>query len=496
MLAIEDWRRHWGIKRDPFLSKDAEHDSILLERGVAAAHPEFEKVLGEVGSLGPSIVFGEKGSGKSGLRMMVKQRLEEWNGAHPDRRVLVLQYIDFNPYLEHLARIQEKVRPKKRTPWSLADHVDAILSLGVTRLVDLILGGQVDAKALGGKQRTELLLLAGLYHSSEQRTTNDVVRKLRSKLKGPIRGSMARRFALLLAIAAVFIGIGWGAALVPELESARQWIVDRPWIVAVVFGAWLLGELWSQLRIATLARAPKRSVRILPSEASALRGVLREVRGRDRAEFALPHDRDEESRFKLLKHFLHISDQLGYPSVAVLMDRVDEPGSVAGQASVMRGFVEPMVNLKFLTLKELSLKLFLPIELREIERTASSDTMKQMRFDRWHVVEELRWSGSELFDIADRRLAASMGEGAEELHLDALFGADVGRVLLERTLGTLGTPRLVFAFLNDLFQEHARSLPADPGSDATEWMVGRPVFERVSGHWLDKAGAQRRLLNG
>ena len=89
-----------------------------------------------------------------------------------------------------------------------------------------------------------------------------------------------------------------------------------------------------------------------------------------------------------------------------------------------------------------------------------------------------------------------MGEGAEELHLDALFGADVGRVLLERTLGTLGTPRLVFAFLNDLFQEHARSLPADPGSDATEWMVGRPVFERVSGHWLDKAGAQRRLLNG
>ena len=38
--------------------------------------------------------------------------------------------------------------------------------------------------------------------------------------------------------------------------------------------------------------------------------------------------------------------------------------------------------------------------------------MKQMRFDRWHVVEELRWSGPELYDIADRRLTSSLSEGS------------------------------------------------------------------------------------
>ena len=50
--------------------------------------------------------------------------------------------------------------------WRLSDHMDAILSLGVTQLVDLLTTEKVDLSVLSLDQRRDLLLLAALYDAS------------------------------------------------------------------------------------------------------------------------------------------------------------------------------------------------------------------------------------------------------------------------------------------------------------------------------------------
>ena len=47
-----------------------------------------------------------------------------------------------------------------------SDHMDAILSLGVTKLVDLLTTEKIDLSVLSLDQRRDLLLLAALYDAS------------------------------------------------------------------------------------------------------------------------------------------------------------------------------------------------------------------------------------------------------------------------------------------------------------------------------------------
>ena len=75
----------------------------------------------------------------------------KWPAASPlhnaqpqNSRLFVIEYDDFNPFLDHFAdRLSAR---KQRDParvlaeWKLWDHMDAILSLGVTSLVDRLLG--------------------------------------------------------------------------------------------------------------------------------------------------------------------------------------------------------------------------------------------------------------------------------------------------------------------------------------------------------------------
>ncbi len=88
------------------------------------------------------MVFGEKGSGKTALRLQIARHLTDYNAEHPEHQVFVVQYDDFNPFLD---RFRERFSGRRRRAdrvleqWRLWDHIDAILSLAVTQLVDRIL---------------------------------------------------------------------------------------------------------------------------------------------------------------------------------------------------------------------------------------------------------------------------------------------------------------------------------------------------------------------
>jgi hypothetical protein len=75
--------------------------------------------------------------------LQVARHLRQHNRQHPDRRLFVIQYDDFNPFLD---RFRDKLGSRQRRradrvlkEWKLWDHMDAILVLGVTGLVDGIL---------------------------------------------------------------------------------------------------------------------------------------------------------------------------------------------------------------------------------------------------------------------------------------------------------------------------------------------------------------------
>src|SRR5205085_4719871 len=90
-----------------------------------------------------AIVFGEKGSGKTAIRLQLADRVAAYNAAHPTARCLWIGYDDLNPVLgRYCGRAKVEKKPNLTETLGklrLVDHIDAILSLVVPALVDAML---------------------------------------------------------------------------------------------------------------------------------------------------------------------------------------------------------------------------------------------------------------------------------------------------------------------------------------------------------------------
>src|SRR5690606_9657947 len=136
---------HHGLLDNPFGAEEARHDPVY-ERLILQAnqsHPDFAKILGRIDRPSTAVVFGEKGSGKTAIRLLIGQRVATHNQQNSDARTLVIPYDDLNPVLDQMIeRGQSRKRKgdidKQLQAIRLADHQDAILSLAVTQLVDAL----------------------------------------------------------------------------------------------------------------------------------------------------------------------------------------------------------------------------------------------------------------------------------------------------------------------------------------------------------------------
>ena len=66
------------------------------------------------------------------MRLQLARHLEHYNQRHPGKRLFVIQYDDFNPFLDRFRdRLGSRNRKADRVlaQWKLWDHMDAILSL-------------------------------------------------------------------------------------------------------------------------------------------------------------------------------------------------------------------------------------------------------------------------------------------------------------------------------------------------------------------------------
>ena len=176
-MNIESFFQHHGINANPFAAEEARLDPVfgrLIDRG--PTHPEFPKIMGDLTKPSTSIVFGEKGSGKTAIRLLIGKHLDEYNAEHPDARVLAVAYDDLNPVLDNLLRHRKQDAEAVLDHLRVEDHQDAILSLAVTQIVNGLLGetGEDAAampadldhrlkKKMRRRDRVDLALLAAIY---------------------------------------------------------------------------------------------------------------------------------------------------------------------------------------------------------------------------------------------------------------------------------------------------------------------------------------------
>src|SRR5437762_3047337 len=134
-MNLSQFFEHWRIVENPFRGEEARHDTVFARIGFAASgspteplrpaviaestpsrpvnappisnhratHSDFEKILGDLFRPSTAIVFGEKGSGKTAIRMQIADRIRAHNAANPTSKTLLIPYDDLNGVLERFA---------------------------------------------------------------------------------------------------------------------------------------------------------------------------------------------------------------------------------------------------------------------------------------------------------------------------------------------------------------------------------------------------------
>ena len=503
-MRTDQFFDHHGIQANPFAEEDAQTDPVFKNRcRENTFHPAWDKVYGEPTDPATSIVFGEKGAGKTAMRLQIMGRLAEHNAEHKHSRLWVIEYDDFNPFLDHFAdrlSIRKQKDPAKvLAEFKLWDHMDAILSLGVTDLVDHLLGAKQPkgppanrlrpsagesepSRALDHAQKRDLLLLAACYDDSTAEPVTSRWERLRRTLRFPLwrqwlEGSIGIGVTLLVAcVIGYFEKWGWLGSIWTYLLLLVGW---SPW-------------LFKSAKFHLIAHKVTRQLRVLRRDTPSLRGLLMSLAGVDLQNQPLPNKPRTDDRYELLGKLQGVLRSLGVTGIVVLVDRVDEPHMTGGKVELMRGLVWSMLDNKFLKQPGIGLKLLLPSELMEHLNREDRDFYQRARIDKQNLVPSLDWSGEALLDLANARLDACSEEGHAPT-LDTLLADDVSDARVLDAMRGLRTPRHLFKFLYRLISAHC-SAHTDT---APEWRISRDTFESVYALYSrDQAAVDRGLSAG
>lgn len=481
-MKIENLLAHHGIGRNPFAEEDAQTDPVFKDFCIASTyHPAWDKVYGDPKQPSTSVVFGEKGAGKTAMRLQIARHIEQFNRRNADARVFVIEYDDFNPFLD---RFRDRLFSRRRradkvlSQWKLWDHMDSILTLGVTSLVDHMLevrnpngwsGIDVDqAKIdqLDHHQARDLLVLAACYDQSTAETYTGRWDRLRRRLR---YGNLFSWWPLATGIAGT-LGVFVLAILLAVYGGIEY--LKQVWIFLLLAAAAWAPWLWRTARRWLLARSIVRHVRIGNHETGQLRKVLMNFSGAELAGQPLPNKDRTDDRYEMLYKFQGILRSLNYHGLLVLVDRVDEPHLVQGSAKLMQALLWPMLDNKFLKQPGVGLKLLLPVELSEYIHREDRDFYQRARLDKQNMIPSLEWSGEALYDVANARIKACARNGKAPSLRD-LFDSSVSEQRLMEALRALRVPRHLFKYMYRLLVAHCNAHT----DDQPVWKISSDMFE-------------------
>jgi hypothetical protein len=475
-MKVQQFLEHHGLTQNPFSQEDAQSDPLFkahCSRDVF--HPAWDKIFGTPNYPATSVVFGEKGSGKTALRLQMVEQVADYNRRHPDQRVYVVQYDDFNPFLDcfHERSSMLGGNPERTlSRFRLWDHMDALLSLAITQLTNDLLheqtGGEpgpfeVRAEHVARLSRTEkrdILLLAAYYDRSTSLTRSERWNQLRRRL----------RFANWRAYWDLALGIAGTLALLVLLydqgalaQLGNIW----PWLVLlVVWGPWLL----RQVRLLWHAWNVSRQMKIADQPVGTLRSLLARFERRDLIGQPAPSRERSDDRYELLGKLQGALKSLGFSSLLVLVDRVDEPHLINGSPERMRDLLWPMFDNKFLNHAGVGFKLLLPIEVSDFLLKEEKQFYERSRLDKQNLIRSLEWTGESLYDLANDRIRATAnGSAAATAQLRDWFDESISEGELVATLGRLRVPRHLFKFMHRLLVEHCNRYT----DTSPRWKIGR-----------------------
>ncbi len=499
-MNIARFFEHWGLRENPFSAEEARHDAVFAQLPMdAAAHPDFEKILGDLHHPATSIVFGEKGSGKTAIRIRLAQKIESWNERHPDDRVLLIAYDDLNPVLDRfVARTQRagaKTVGAALEQFTLADHMDAIAHLMVRDFTNRCLGGEgvsrEDSRELVRKfrradptMRSTLMALQSVYDDPALAPSR--TKKLRRLIRAPY--PRARQLWSLLT------WIGW---TVPA--AAAAWLIlkhvppnDPAWMWGVggMIAAWLLVILkhhgldgW---RLRSFGRKLARHVHVLERDASSYWQSLSLLPTELLSAGSLPINASEESRYTMFDRLRRVAPMFGYSSIIIVVDRIDEPTVISGDPDRMRRIAWPLFTSTFLQMEGFGVKLLLPLELRHALFRESSAFFQEARLDKQNLIEQLSWTGSTLYDLCTERLRICRDDPAASIALADLFDDDVTRRDVVDALDQMRQPRDAFKLLYQCILEHCANVTDEAALADGAWRIPRLILDTVRRQQADR----------
>src|SRR5262249_14336418 len=357
-MKVQQFLDHHGIARNPFAEEDAQTDPVFKEFCIESTfHPSWDKVYGDPSEPATAIIFGEKGSGKTAMRLQLARHLEHYNDRHPGQRLFVVQYDDFNPFLDRFRdRLSQRSRRADRVLglFKLWDRTDAVLSLAVTGLVDRILHVRqpsptvsctLDAAAIDGidrHQARDLLLLAACYDQSTAETFKGRWQRLRRRLK----------FQTWRSYGSLALGCGLTALLIVLVSiivsrGGQNWLPPW-WVYPLLLLAFWAPWLWKSWKTFWLARGILSRMRVGIRETGSLWQMLMHFSPAELSGQPLPNKDSTDDRYELLMKLQGLLQQLGHSGIIVLVDRLDEPHLVNGSAELMKALLWPMLDNKFL----------------------------------------------------------------------------------------------------------------------------------------------------
>lgn len=470
-MNLKSFFEHWYIRDNPFQAEEARNDEVYLRNlAEAMTHPDFEKVYGSPREVSTSVVFGKKGSGKTAMRLLMEERYRSHNKENPNDKVWVIRYDDLNPMLDRIAQNENPKRPEKSVDKvRLVDHQDAILSLGVTELVDKVLGDHGDEsksqketrqlfRKMPRNRRLDLALLTALYDQPSHGHGSPRLARLR-RLTRVTPFWQPKKFLALAGLSLIGLVIGAGYHWLRP-EEATGWLIGIPSALLLIasLGVFLVGffKRWSY------ASRLHGELRTHARQSGEWRTLLGNFAGRDLSLAPLPRSDDQESRYEWAQRFNKLIQDWGYQKIVVLVDRVDEPQFVNSDPSKMRNLVWPMLNNKFLQQDAFALKLLLPAELGSILNREDSEFFRQARLDKQNLIGRLEWTGATLYDVCTRRLKSCQDSRGEKITgLADLFEENVSAADLINALDQMKQPRDAFKFLYQVIQEHCLGHPDD-----------------------------------
>ncbi|MEM6257415.1 MAG: hypothetical protein AAGI37_03785 [Planctomycetota bacterium] len=505
-MNAQTFFEHHGIDANPFAAEEARLDPIFDRLpGGATDHPDFAKIMGRIDQPATAVVFGEKGSGKTAIRLMLGRKINEHNAKQGNKPVLVVAYDDLNPVLDKLLSAKRQKAESMLDKFRLEDHQDAILARAVTKLVTGMLGEKDHApepvpkidmsrkaiKNLSKQTRVDLAVLAALYDEPASGSALPRFEKLKKKLR--IGWHLPQWWVLTKAIVC--------SAASAALYTMQRIMSDDPaWLLPALIACLVCSVgLWGvflarQFKLWSLARRATNEMPAVSRGSDVLRKMLEQFRFGQLASQPIPTPPKGgtelgDTRYRLTRRFVSALREMGFAGVVVFIDRLDEPTLVHGDAQKMKSIAWPMFDNKFLKQEQIGMKLLLPLELRYELARESASFFQEARLDKQNLVDQLTWSGATLYDLCNKRLAACYTGQGEPATLKSIFAEDVSREMLIDALDQMHQPRDAFKFLYAALQEHCR-LVAD---DEKNYKIARLTLETVR---RDQAKRVQELYRG